>query len=326
LRPAVHLNIYQHLHIFVDMSLSSTIQTCLNIKDGESVLLLTDTEMHDVAGIIRSALEPLTKNLRLLVMTPRSMDGEEPPQEVAQAMAAADVVIGATSKSMTHTAATKNAVEHGARVASMPGITVDMLTSGGMTADYTEVAEAARRVAEILSHGKEIIIQTTAGTNFRADITGRKGFSDTGLLTEKGVFGNLPGGEGFIAPLEGTSAGRIVFDGPIADSGLSHDPIVVEVEEGRAVSTNYSVLENIFSSVENSTNVAEIGVGANPLARLSGNVLEDEKALGTVHVAFGSNASFGGSVDAEVHLDGIIKEPTLFVDKKPIICRGRLNI
>ena len=305
------------------MSLSSTFQTCLNIRENESVLLLTDTAMNNTTEVITSALEPLTKNLRLLVMKPRRMHGEELPQEVARAMAAADVVVGVTSKSMTHTEATKRAVKHGARVASMPGITVGMLTSGGMTADYTEVSNASRKAADILSCGKTVLIKTDLGTNFRADITGRKGFADTGLLTEKGVYGNLPGGEGFIAPVEGSSSGRLVFDGPIAGSGLDHDPIVVEVEDGRAVSTNYSALENIFKSIENSTNVAEIGVGTNPMARLSGNVLEDEKVLGTVHVAFGSNTSFGGSVDAELHLDGIIKYPTVFVDTHVIIKDGK---
>ena len=305
------------------MSLSSTFQTCLNIRENESVLLLTDTSMNNTTEVITSALEPLTKNLRLLVMKPRRMHGEELPQEVARAMAAADVVVGVTSKSMTHTEATKRAVKHGARVASMPGITVGMLTSGGMTADYTEVSNASRKAADILSCGKTVLIKTDLGTNFRADITGRKGFADTGLLTEKGVYGNLPGGEGFIAPVEGSSSGRLVFDGPIAGSGLDHDPIVVEVEDGRAVSTNYSALENIFKSIENSTNVAEIGVGTNPMARLSGNVLEDEKVLGTVHVAFGSNTSFGGSVDAELHLDGIIKYPTVFVDTHVIIKDGK---
>ncbi|GBE19253.1 2,5-dihydroxypyridine 5,6-dioxygenase [archaeon BMS3Abin16] len=305
------------------MTLSDTFQACLNIKDDESVLLLTDTAMNDTTEVIKSALKPLTKNLRLLVMKPRRMHGEELPLDVARAMAAADVVVGVTSKSVTHTEATKRAVKHGARVASMPGITVGMLTSGGMTADYTEVSKASRKAADILSCGKTVLIKTDLGTNFRADITGRKGFADTGLLTEKGVYGNLPGGEGFIAPVEGSSSGRLVFDGPIAGSGLDHDPIVVEVEDGRAVSTNYSALENIFKSIENSTNVAEIGVGTNPMARLSGNVLEDEKVLGTVHVAFGSNTSFGGSVDAELHLDGIIKYPTVFVDTHVIIKDGK---
>jgi leucyl aminopeptidase (aminopeptidase T) len=321
-----HLNIYLSQDKDAIMNLTDAFKTCLDIKEDETVLLLTDSEMLDVAGIIRAALFPLTKKLDFLEIAPRGVHGEELPPSVAAAMDSYGVVVGATSKSMTHTMATKNAVKNGARVASMPGISVEMLTSGGMTADYVEVSEAARKVAEILSHGKEIMIKTSAGTNFRADITGRKGLADTGLLTEKGVFGNLPGGEGFIAPVEGTSEGRIVFDGPIASSGLSHDPIVVEVEGGRATDTNYSELADVFVEIKKASNVGEIGIGVNPAAKLIGNILEDEKVLGTAHVAFGSNTNFGGSVDAKVHLDGIIKNPTVLVDGKGVVKEGSLHL
>jgi leucyl aminopeptidase (aminopeptidase T) len=308
------------------MNLTDAFKTCLDIKEDETVLLLTDSEMLEVAGIIRAALSPLANKLDFLEIVPRKVHGEELPPSVAAAMKSYDVVVGATSKSMTHTKATKNAVQIGARVTSMPGISVEMLTEGGMTADYVEVAGVARNVAEILTQGKDITIQTSAGTNFRADIRGRRGFSDTGLLTEKGVFGNLPGGEGFIAPVEGTSEGRLVFDGPIADSGLEHDLIVVEVEEGRATFTNYDELEKVFSDNGNAPNVAEIGIGVNPKAKLCGNILEDEKVLGTCHVAFGSNINFGGSVEAKVHLDGIIKNPKVLVDGEAVVKKGSLHL
>ncbi|MFQ5800170.1 MAG: aminopeptidase, partial [Candidatus Hydrothermarchaeales archaeon] len=212
------------------MTLSDTFKICLDIKKGETVLLLTDTEMGKVAGIIKDAVESLPGELVFVFMPPREIHGEEPPRAVASAMESSDVVIAATSKSLTHTQATKNAVKHGTRVASMPGITIEMLTNGGMTADYREVAEAARRVAEVLTQGRTIEIKTSAGTDFKTSIYRREGYADTGLLTKKGDFGNLPGGEGFIAPLEGKSEGRIVFDGPIASSGLFHAPLVVEVE------------------------------------------------------------------------------------------------
>jgi leucyl aminopeptidase (aminopeptidase T) len=321
-----HLKIYLSQDKDAIMDLTNAFKTCLDIKEDETVLLLTDTEMLEVAGIIRAALSPIAKKLDFLEIVPRSVHGEELPPSVAAVMESYDVVVGATTKSMTHTKATKNAVKTGARVASMPGISVELLTSGGMTADYAEVAGAARKVAEILAHGKEITIQTSVGTNFRAEIKGRKGFSDTGLLTEKGVFGNLPGGEGFIAPLEGTSEGRIVFDGPIASSGISHDPIVVDVEDGGATHTNYPELEVVFNEIENARKIAEIGIGVNPKAKLCGNILEDEKALGTAHLAFGNNVNFGGAVDAKVHLDGIIKNPTVLVDGKAVVKEGSLRV
>jgi leucyl aminopeptidase (aminopeptidase T) len=308
------------------MSLSETFKTCLGIKEKETVLLVTDSAMTEVSNIIRGALSPIADEFIFLSIAPRSVHGEELPKVVSEAMMASDVVVGATSKSMTHTQATKDSVKKGTRVASMPGITVEMLTRGGMTADYKEVSLSAKKVARVLSDGERIEIKTEAGTGFETALTGRDGHADTGLLVNKGDFGNLPGGEGFIAPLEKESTGRIVFDGPIASSGLDHKPIIVDVEDGKATYTNYGELERIFKDIYGARYVGEIGIGVNPKAQLIGNILEDEKALGTAHVAFGNNLNFGGRVDAKAHMDGIIKNPTIVVDGKVIIRNGAQRI
>jgi leucyl aminopeptidase (aminopeptidase T) len=138
------------------MDLTNTFRTCLGIKKEETVLLLTDEDMNDVSGIIKEAISPLTEELIVLSISPRRGHGEELPHVVSNAMAGSDVVIGATSMSMTHTEAAKKAVKSGARVASMPGITLDMLTEGGMTANYQDVAKSAKKVSEILSKGRKI--------------------------------------------------------------------------------------------------------------------------------------------------------------------------
>jgi leucyl aminopeptidase (aminopeptidase T) len=306
------------------MDLDKTLETCLGIRKGETVLVLSDSEMVEVSSIIREALLKISREFIFMEISPRRIHGAELPHAVAATMASSDVVIGATKKSITHTEATRRAVENGARVASMPGITVDMLVSGGMTADYPKVAKAARSVSDVLSKGNTIEIKTSLGTEFKADVSARRGYADTGLLRENGDFGNLPGGEGFIAPVEEKSNGRIFFDGPIASSGLSHEPILVEVVDGCVVKTSNPELRGVFKDFEGASCVCEIGIGVNPKARLIGNILEDEKVLGTAHVAFGNNTNFGGKIDAKVHLDGIIKNPTILVDEELIAKEGSL--
>jgi leucyl aminopeptidase (aminopeptidase T) len=306
------------------MDLHKTLKTCLGIKKSETVLLLSDSEMAEVSSIIRKSLLKVSSEIIFMEILPRKIHGEELPSGVSSAMASSDVVIGATKKSMTHTQATRIAVEGGARVASMPGITVEMLMSGGMTADYHKVAQAAKIVSDALNKGKNIEIKTSLGTDFKADIKGRRGYADTGLLREKGDFGNLPGGEGFIAPIEGGSNGRIFFDGPIASSGLSHEPILVDIVDGRVTKTNNPELQSVFKDFEGASFVGEIGIGVNPKARLIGNILEDEKVLGTAHVAFGNNTNFGGKIDAKIHIDGIIKNPTILLDRRTIVKEGSL--
>ena len=71
------------------------------------------------------------------------------------------------------------------------------------------------------------------------------------------------------------------------------------------------------------TNLAELGVGTNERARLTGNILEDEKILGTVHVAFGASAGFGGTVAVPIHLDVLVSDATLTVDDTIVLDAGR---
>ncbi len=304
------------------MRLSQVLMQTLGIKREEQVLLVTDTAMLGQASMLREALGELSAEVVEVRMSPRRMHGEEPPACVAAAMAAADVVVAATSRSLSHTSARRRACEAGARVASMPGITEEMLTSGGMLADYEEVRELAERVAEVLTGGRRMRIEAPGGTKFEADISGREGQADTGMIHRPGDFGNLPAGEGFIAPVEGRSRGVLAFDCSFSGVGRLEEPLVVEVEDGRLKEVPEELSGMLVS--EASRMVAEVGIGTNPCAVLRGNVLEDEKVLGTVHVAFGDNHTFGGRIEAEVHLDGVISSPDVWVDGHRLMEGGRL--
>ncbi len=306
--------------------LSDVLRTCLGIKGNENVLIVTDDAMLEVAAEVEKAAKELSGEIMVARMKPRTRHAEEPPAAIASAMKAADVVLIPTSKSLSHTDARKHACEAGARVASMPGITMAMLRGGGMTADYGVVKKISESIARRLTEAKSIRITSDAGTDFEASLVGRSGLADTGILTEKGAFGNLPAGEGFIAPLEGESKGRIVFDGSFAKEGLLRRPIKLVVEGGRVIGRESSEEVREYLRYKDADNVAEIGLGANPKAVLIGNVLEDEKVLGTVHVAIGDNHNFGGRTKAEVHLDGVMKSPTVLLDGEEIMRRGRLLI
>ena len=259
-------------------------------------------------------------------MMQRSHHREEPPKVIAEAMKRADIVLIPTTMSLTHTDASINACKEGARIASMPGITLEMLTKGGMTADYSRVKDESKYLANILSKGKEIKIKTSLGTDFNANLEGRKGKTDAGIIDKKGMKGNLPGGEGFIAPLEGKSKGRLVFDGSFSSLSILKKPIILEITDGQVTKVEGYKSQNLSDTLENynnAKNVAEIGIGTNHKAILIGNVLEDEKVYGTVHIAFGDNHTFGGKVKADVHLDGIITKPNIWIDNDKIIEEGR---
>ena len=310
------------------------VETCLGVKPGEKVLIVTDYERTDIAMALAAASEAVGAETLLLTMKPRAYNGEEPPEPVAAAMVTADAIFIPTTKSLTHTTAREEATKAGARLASMPGITEDMMKHGGMTADYDRVAELCWKFTEFLQGAREAEITTPLGTRLRLGLEGREPNTppDTGLYLKPGEWGNLPAGEAYIAPLETQTDGIAVIDGTIAQIGLPSQPVTLEFREGKVVRIEgggeASQLRNLLESLEdeNAYVIGELGIGTNEAAGLTGITLEDEKILGTVHVAVGRNTGFGGVNMSKIHLDFIMTNPTFKIDGKTLIENGQLKV
>lgn len=304
------------------------ISNCLMVKKGESVLVITDRPERKIGYAFREAAEEAVTEAMLLEILPRSSNGEEPPGPVAKFMKDFDVLIIPTSKSMSHTNARREACEAGARCVTLPGIIEDTMERT-LNADYQEIAKRSTRLAEMVNRGKTARVTTPAGTDITMSIEGRECHADTGLVHNPGDFSNLPAGEAYIAPMEGTANGIIVVDGSMV--GKVKEPIRIVVKDGFATGiTGGSSAEELERMIEPfgqpGRNVAELGIGTNHKARIVGSVLEDEKVMGTVHMALGDNKSMGGKVSVQSHLDGILLKPTLWIDEEKIMEDGELRI
>jgi leucyl aminopeptidase (aminopeptidase T) len=302
----------------------AVVRNCLAIAPGENVLVVADTPLQDVGEALRAEAERVEADAVLAVMAPREAHGTEPPPPIAGALAACDVFIVPASRSLSHTQARKQATDRGARGATMPTVTADMLARL-MDVDFDVLRARSHAVAELLGGADAAHVTCPRGTDLRVDLRGRRGIADDGDLTTPGAFGNLPCGEGFIAPLtgEGTLASR-----SLASLGLVQGhPAHLTIEDGRLTRATEPLGERLFEMLtgagELGTNLAELGVGTNDRARLTGNILEDEKILGTVHVAFGASAGIGGTVAVPIHLDVMVTDATLTVDDVTVLDGGR---
>lgn len=205
----------------------------------------------------------------------------------------------------------------GVRYASMPLFERYMLT-GAMTADWKEVERRTLKLVEMVTGADTAVITSHNGTSISFSISGRDLLPDTGNLTEPGSFGNLPAGEGFLAPVEGTAEGSLVLEW--APEEKLRRSISLEVRKGRVIEVNgegdfaRSLREKI-SVNPLIGNIAELGIGTNDKAQRPDNILETEKILGTIHIALGDNSSFGGKVSVPFHQDFIFFKPTLEVFK-----------
>lgn len=304
----------------------NTLINCLGLKAGETFVVVADDSRKELAESLYEAGKSIGAEALLIVMRERTKSGEEPPAPVAAAMEAAQVVVCVTEYSLTHTQARKRAAAAGARLATMPGITEDMFLEGAISADYTVVKALTEEVTELLTRGSRVRIEKD-GHALEFSIQGRNGVPSTGMYLEPGQSGNLPSGEAYIAPVEGSASGKIVVDGSIAGIGKVGAPLLLTVEQGRLVGAEGGeeggrLLQMLGQG--DGRLLGEFGIGTNDKARITGVVLEDEKVYGTIHVAFGSNNTFGGVVAAGVHLDCVVSKPDVYLDDKLIMKQGEL--
>lgn len=302
------------------------VSDCLQVKKGERAVVICDKPKRSIGTDLFDELVQTGADATLCEIIPRRQHSEEPPYYVADLLRAADVFLVPASKSMTHTQARRQAIDSGARGATLPDVTEEMVART-MSADYANIHQRTMKLANLLKGAEKIRITTRAGTDVQIVARGRGMNTDTGILKERGAFSNLPAGEVYVAPVEGESSGVAVFDASFSGIGKLAKPIVVQIKEGRAenIKDDGGQLARMLDAAgPDGRNLAELGIGTNPKAQITGNVLEDEKVMGTVHLAFGDNSTFGGNVKVDVHLDGLILEPTVVADGRQIMRDGHL--
>ena len=307
------------------------IRDCMGAKKNESVLVITDENKREIGYSLFENAKRLGHQSLLVEMKAGKINGEEPLESVAELMKKFDVVLVPTTKSITHTDARRNASAKGVRVATFPGITKEIMIRG-MNADYNAISKRSIKLKKILEKGKQIKVTAPAGTDITFDIAGRTAIASKGLFQKKGESGNLPTGETFLAPVEGTANGVFVADGSFAGLGLmKNTKVKVEVKNGFATKiTGGKPAQKLNAMLDEvgrrARNIAEFGIGTNDSAKLSGVLLEDEKVMGTVHIALGNNVTMGGTFNVPIHVDGVIKKPTVWMDGKLLMKDGKLLV
>jgi len=311
----------------LDRAVNSLIRDCLDLSPGEELLVICNPSTEELGALLRIHAQGEGGEATLAVISERDSHAAEPPSAVAAAMLAVDIIVAPTIQSISHTEARRAASEAGARVASMPGVTGEMLARV-MSADLRLLRKRGAALSRVLGAGSEARITCANGSDLRLRLDDRSAIVDAGALSMRGAFGNIPCGEAFIAPVEGVGEGKLVVDGSIAAIGEVAEPVELTVREGHLVEASGPQGERLLALLSehgpDGTSVAELGIGTNEAAELSGNILEDEKILGSAHVAFGASAAIGGTVQVPVHLDCVVMRPTVEVDETPIVEAGEL--
>ncbi len=326
----------------IEEGVKQAVENCLKVKAGESVVIITDAETIEIGSAIRAAIEKIAAEVKFFVMEDFGKRPIDYPRIINDAIKAADVSIyaaqGAKGELQTFRMRMLKAIEANPRLrhGHMIGITPEIMKDG-MCSDYKEIQRISRLVYEKVRNADKIRVVTEKGNDFVAEFNPQfKWIISDGNITP-GQWNNLPDGEVFTCPVNVN--GKIVIDGCLGDfftqkyGSLENTPVIIEIENGRAVKESihcdneqlrHELTKYLFEIDENSNRIGEFAIGTNTgLTKLIYNLLQDEKFPG-VHIAFGSPlpGKTGAKWDSKAHVDGVIKNPTIYVDGEVLMNKG----
>lgn len=296
----------------------------LGLRPGERVVVMADRRLQPAARELAAAAREFGAARVLHVTLP------EPGRPLAlvsgafvRAVRQADVVITMRSglsllDEDPHIRAAMSAFREAGRGRWAVLAQVDpTLLEHELSADFGAIAAEAERLARRLRAGTRLRLVSEAGTDLTLRYGGRPVIVETGSLRDPGSFGNLPPGEVYVAPWEQSAEGRVVVDQCLGDLRLDK-PVTLTFAQGRVVAVEGGrAAEELVARLGRDPwawTIGEFGLGANPYIRRRGRVAHDEKALGTAHIALGSNRAFGGANPAATHYDCVLAQPRVYVE------------
>jgi 2,5-dihydroxypyridine 5,6-dioxygenase len=306
----------------------------LHAKKGETVLILADTNTEPpVWQAFASVANQMGVEPIVVIIKPRPSHYYNPPDAVMEAMKKVDIIHYTTSTGMIHSPCGKMMSGLKKKQFMSEHMDANMLTKGGVEADINDVVMWGKKMAKAWTEGKKVRLVTDLGTDFTCDITGRPGCIDPTMGTNPEnieVHGmGFPCGESMIAPIEGTPEGTVVIDVAI-QTGRVVAPVKWTIKKGKIVKIEGGVEAKLFEEWlktygdENANEVCEIAIGTNRWGRVTGTMREDRKIWGYCHIGFGMNLDIGGKVACNIHGDGILSKPNLYIDDKLVVENGNI--
>ncbi len=320
----------------------SAAKTCMGIRSGDKILIVTDVAQGEVGAALRRAAAEIAgdSNVRMFTLedlASRPLTGL--PRQIEETIPWATVTFWATSSLPGELSARgpfiRKAIRY-ARHGHMPGITAELMEQG-MCADYDQVYGLTHKIHDITRKASKIEINNDLGLSIVGAFDKRwRWVASDGRYHEKGRWGNLPEGETFTAPklLNGHFVTNLLGDWFSEKYGNFKDPLSFDVRDSRidfdTIDCRNTLLRDELSrylkSDENSDRASEFALPTNPLLislPTVGNLLQDEKAR--PHVAFGDpyQHETGAPWASKTHVDLLFERCDVSVDGTEIMRRGR---
>jgi leucyl aminopeptidase (aminopeptidase T) len=298
----------------------------LKLRPGENFLLVTDKQKMEIAEALafwaKKAGAETTTYLMTETLRPISQPTRLFKEMIRKASAVAYMLDGRIEEKPFRGFMVAHGTKYG-RICMMPGLTRDMMERL-VNIDFKAMDDFTRKVIRIMRDAEDVVVENPSGTHITFSVEGRPWRNDNGRISRKGQHGNLPAGECYTAPVEETFNGRIVIS--LIDDKLGRGAL--EFRKGKLVKWSGKGVAAILKTIGSDATgkmIGEFGIGTNRNARLSPNMLEAEKAFGTVHFAIGDSYGIGKN-KSPFHYDALVEKATIKAKGKTIAKEGRFLI
>jgi aminopeptidase len=298
----------------------------LRLRPGERFLLVTDTAKLEIAEALAFWAKRVGAETTTYLMTETLRPIAEPTRllrEAAERATAIAYVLDARVEEKPFRGFLVKTGRTRSRILMMPGLTRDMMVRL-VNIDYAGLKRFTERVIRAVRGAADVEVTNAAGTSLRFSVEGRRWVAGAGDISRKGGHGNLPAGECYTCPVEDSFNGTVALS--LIDDRLG--PGTMEFRKGRLVGWRGRGVAAILRLVgDDSTGriIGEFGIGTNPGARVSPNMLEAEKAFGTAHFAIGDSYGLGKNSSPH-HYDALVEKVTIRAGGKIILRNGRFEI
>lgn len=302
------------------------INQALRVRKGEKYLLVTDTPKLEISEALAFYAKQAGAETTTYLMTETLRPITGPTRQFKELIRGANVTTylleGRFAEKPFRGFMVAQGAKHG-RICMMPGITRDMMERL-VAIDFSEMAKFTRKVMRAMKDADDVVIENAAGTKIAFSVKGRPWDADIGNISKKGVHGNLPAGECFTAPVEETFTGKIVIG--LIDDKLGHG--TMSFKQGKLVDFTGAGIAEVIKTVGDDPTariIGEFGIGTNKGARICPNMLEAEKAFGTVHFAIGDSYGIGKN-KSKYHFDALVDKVTITAKGRAIAKDGKFLI
>ncbi len=298
----------------------------LKIRSADKFLLVTDEPKLEIANALaywaRRAGAEVTTYLMTETLRPITAPTSLFQEMAKRATVIAYVLDGRIQEKPFRSYMVGMGMKPTRRICMMPGLTREMMERL-VNIDFHRLNRFTRKVMAALNNA-DVVIENSLGTRIAFSVKGRKWHNDNGDISRKGLSGNLPAGECYTAPVEETFTGKIII-------GLIDDKLgrgVMEFKKGKLVKysgAGVTEIVKVIGSDPTGKIIGEFGVGTNPGAKVCPNMLEAEKAFGTVHFAIGDSYGVGRN-KSKFHFDALVEKVTIRAKGRVIARNGKFLI